>query len=69
MNPNDWHEKAERLRAELARLRGAQESDETTERDAIARFLRREFTEEPAEDTATLPLFDANPASFGVASA
>jgi hypothetical protein len=64
MNPHAWLEKAERLRSSLVRLRQTQAHDETTEehlesieRVAIAHWLREEFTDEPPDDTQTLPLF------------
>jgi hypothetical protein len=59
MNPNDWLEKAEQLRTELARLPEVRrhEDRETLERAVIARFLRHQFSGEPPEDTATIPLF------------
>ena len=66
MNTETWLEKAERLRGELARLHAAELDElvepamadhEGRERVAIARWLRREFSEEPPADTATLTLF------------
>lgn len=58
MNSNEWMEKAEQLRSELSRLRAEREQGESAimERAAIAQWLRREFSDEPPEDTATLPL-------------
>lgn len=65
MNPNEWLEKAERLRSTFSRLHDVQENQEsgahdqieTLERAAIAHWLRQEFSDDPPEDTATLPLF------------
>jgi len=66
MNAGAWLERAERLRHELTRLRAAEldEMSETRtdehdarERVVIARWLRREFSDEPPEDTKTLALF------------
>jgi hypothetical protein len=60
MSAHTWLEKAEELRLEMARVR-SQETDvagqESLERLAIARWLRTEFSAEPAEDTQTLALF------------
>jgi hypothetical protein len=68
---SQWIDRAERLRAELAHLRAAQQHAapephldeiEAYERVTIARWLRDEFSEEQPEDTATLTLFpDATP--------
>jgi len=65
MNPNAWLEKAERLRSTIAQLRDAQRGDnehahdepENLERVAIAHWLRQEFSDEPPDNTATMPLF------------
>ena len=65
MNPNPWLEKAERLRSTIASLRQVgtsenepgEEGPAAMERLAIAHWLRQEFSDEPPEDTATLPLF------------
>ena len=65
MNPNEWLEKAERLRTTLTQLRearhdqqgGTQQEIDIIERTAIAHWLRQEFSDEPPEDTSTLPLF------------
>ena len=57
MNHESWLERADRLRGELARLDGAQLDDGAVTRVVIARWLRAEFSTEPAEDTATLALF------------
>jgi len=69
MSSEIWLEKATLLRSELDHLNSAlldgfednpkrrQELEEAT----IARFLRREFSDEPPEDTATMPLFRPAP--------
>lgn len=59
MHTNSWLEKAERLRAYLAHRRDLNLSGdmESAEREAIAHWLRAEFSDQPPEDTATLPLF------------
>jgi hypothetical protein len=63
MSTHTWLEKAERLRAELGRLRAldrphlGEDGADSVERVAIARWLRTEFSDEPAEDTRTLALF------------
>lgn len=60
MRAQTWLERAEELRLEMMRVR-SQETDpagqESLERLAIARWLRTEFSQEPAEDTQTLALF------------
>ena len=61
MSAQIWLEKAEELRLEMARVRSQDVADvggrEALERLAIARWLRTEFSAEPAEDTQTLTLF------------
>jgi hypothetical protein len=57
MNHESWLERADRLRAELARLDPSQLEDESLLRVALARWLRAEFSDEAPEDTATLALF------------
>jgi hypothetical protein len=69
MNPNDWLEKAERLRSTLALVREvnrpdipyAHDTPEGRERVTIAHWLRHEFSEDPPEDTQTLSLFGGGP--------
>lgn len=74
MNSEAWLEKAERLRSTLADLREARRTEithlhavlpldapATLERVAIAHWLRQEFSEQPAEDTQTMPLFSTLP--------
>jgi hypothetical protein len=67
MSREIWQEKAHRLRSDLENLNSTlidgfvdspkhrQELEEAT----IERFLRREFSDEPPEDTATFPLFSS----------
>lgn len=65
MSSDIWNEKAMRLRSALdelgaASVGGFEDSPErrrALEQAAIAQFLRREFSDEPPEDTSTLPLF------------
>jgi hypothetical protein len=66
MNAEAWLERAERLRHELTRLRAVEldemsgtrtDEDDARERVVFARWLRREFSDEPPEDTKTLALF------------
>jgi hypothetical protein len=63
VNANHWLEKAERLRSTLTRLKtiddhsAALDGLDSIERVAIAHWLRQEFSDEPGEDTQTLPLF------------
>ena len=65
MSAQIWLEKAEELRLEMARVRSQEVADvggrEALERLAIARWLRTEFSVEPAEDTQTLALFPGQP--------
>ena len=67
MSSETWTEKATCLRSELEQLHSAllDGLDDSTarrrelEEATIARFLRRNFSDEPLEDTTTLPLFRA----------
>jgi hypothetical protein len=68
MPSESWLQRAERLRSTLSRVRDSQRVDTEAfhhdpadvERVAIAHWLREEFSEEPHEDTATLPLFPSH---------
>ena len=66
MSSNLWISKAEDLHARLTSFRMEQANKSLTsnpdqaaewEQGLIARWLREEFSEEPPEDTSTLPLF------------
>lgn len=67
MSGEIWNEKAARLRSALDNVNSALidgfEDSPTVRRKieeaTIARFLRREFSDEPPEDTQTRPLFPA----------
>lgn len=66
MSSEIWNEKATRLRSALenvnsALLDGFEDSSKKRrelEEATIARFLRREFSDEPPEDTQTMRLFE-----------